>query len=163
MSSFTGSKDDIHYNVLSKDLADVYMESQREPDVNTFVKKLFHTMKEPSFLDWKLNVSGKVSDDAERGTIIRSKLESILRSERLSQYLDENGISLNSYNAWVKRKYGKTAKKDMRMVDLPEWVRRYSKKNMDDLDEDDKERSALLGDSKKGDEEKKPKKPENDN
>ncbi|EDR23965.1 hypothetical protein EDI_010080 [Entamoeba dispar SAW760] len=162
MTSFTGTRDDIHYTVLNKDLAEVYMETQREPDVNTFVKKLFHTMKEPSFLDWRLNVSGKVNDDAERASIIRSKLESILRSERLSQYLDENGISLNSYNAWVKRKYGKTVKKDMKMCDLPEWIRRYSKK-IEDFGDDEKERDALLGDVKKIDEEKKPRKPETDN
>lgn len=163
MTSFVGTKDDIHYTVLGKDLADVYMETQREPDVNSFVKKIFHTMKEPSFLDWKLNVSGKVTDDSERGVIIRTKLESILRSERMSQYLDENGISLNSYNTWVKRKFGKTAKKEMKMADLPDWVRRYSKKRMEGVDDEDEERSALLNDVKKSEEEKKPKKPENDN
>ncbi|EDR25488.1 hypothetical protein EDI_273460 [Entamoeba dispar SAW760] len=163
MSNFAGNRDDIHYDVLSKDIADVFMESQREPDVNSFVKRLYYVMKEPSYLDWKLNVSGKIEDDTEKSVVLRSKLESILRSERMSQFLDENGVNLNSYNAWVKKKYGKCAKKDIKMIDLPEWVRRYSKKKRDDFDDDEKERGALLGNGKNSDEEKKPKKPESEN
>ncbi|EKE37536.1 hypothetical protein ENUP19_0342G0010 [Entamoeba nuttalli] len=160
MTNFYGNRDDIHYEVLSKDIADVYIESQRDPEVNTFVKKLYYTMKEPSYMDWKMNSSGKVEDDEERSRILRSKLESILRSERLSQFLDENGINLNAYNTWVKKKFSKGVKKEMKTVDLPEWVRRYSKKRKDEDADEDEEQGALLKNNKYPDEEKKPKKAE---
>ncbi|EDR26901.1 hypothetical protein EDI_324720 [Entamoeba dispar SAW760] len=170
MSSFNRVHDDIYTDVASMDLVDVYTESQIEPSVNGLLKRYFYLMKEPSYIDWKLNNSDKVKTDEERQDLIRNKLESIRRCERISLFLDESGIGLNSFNAW-NRKFAK--KKGLKSVDqstIPDWVRKYSHKNEMVVDDDDvdvdeeiseqKSKRALLKPLKSKDEEKKPKKAE---
>ena len=166
MSFFNRPHDDIFNDVASMDLIDVYTESQSEPGINGFLKKFYYTMKEPSYIDWKLNSSDKVKTDEERQDLIRNKLECIRRCERISRYLDENGIGLNSFNNWNRKFNIKKDKKCINQDTIPEWIRKYSKKNdvgddiacIDDEVNEQKSKRALLKPVKSKDEEKKPKK-----
>lgn len=172
MSSMNRPKDDIHIDVSTMDLVDVYTESQSDPCVNSLLKKFYYTMKEPSYIDWKMNSSGKVKDDEERQDLLRYKLESIRRCERISKFLDENGIGLNSFNAW-NRKFAKKNKRGVDQSSIPDWVRKCSNKMNDDNDDDldaihddvveNESKRALLKPLKSKDNEKKPKKVETDN
>ncbi|EDR29914.1 hypothetical protein EDI_126110 [Entamoeba dispar SAW760] len=172
MSSLNRPRDDIYTDVAAMDLVDVYTESQSDPVVNSLLKKFYYTMKEPSYIDWKINTSGKVKDDEERRDLLRYKLESIRRCERISKYLDENGIGLNSFNVWNRKFTKKSNKKSLDQSSIPDWIRRCSAKmaeDDEDLDairneevENDSKR-ALLKPIKSKDNEKKPKKNETDN
>lgn len=173
MSNINRPRDDIYADVASMDLVDVYTESQTDPNVNSLLKKFFYTMKEPSYIDWKINNSGKVKDDDERRDLLRYKLESIRRCERISKYLDENGIGLNTFNAWNRKFAKKINKKSIDQSTIPEWIRKCSHKNIVDDDDDletihddvaeNESKRALLKPLKLKDNEKKPKKVESDN
>lgn len=175
MSGFNRPRDDIFETVASMDLADVYKDAQCDPNVNPFVKRVFYLMKEPQYLEWKINNDPKVVDDDAREDILRRKLESIKRCERMSQFLDEQNIGLNTYNAWL-RKFKKNSSVPVNVVTLPDWVRKHSNKCKIDVDDDKSDNAELLasGDNldeiksrramtkgpKKDATEKKPKKPE---
>ncbi|EMD44135.1 hypothetical protein KM1_203470 [Entamoeba histolytica HM-3:IMSS] len=127
MNSFKRPHDDIFEDVAAMDILDVYQEAQMEPRVNGFLKKFFYTMKDPQYLDWRLNNDQKVNTDEMREDIIRNKLESIRRCERISDYLDEQNISLNSFSTW-NRKFSKRRAKAVVNGTIPDWVRAHSKK-----------------------------------
>ncbi|EDR25247.1 hypothetical protein EDI_120650 [Entamoeba dispar SAW760] len=172
--------DDIYEEVESMDIADVYKDSQLDPNVNSFMKRVFYLMKEPQYLDWRLNSDTRVETDEMRCEIIKNKLESIKRSERLSRYLDEQGISLNSFNVWNRKFSRKGNKVPINNMTIPEWVRKQSKKCSEDVTEiqekneverlvsnealdEMKSRRAMTRSLPKKSDEKKPKKPEVDN
>lgn len=175
MSSFNRPRDDIFETVAAMDLADVYKDAQCDPNVNPFVKRIYYLMKEPQYLEWKINNDPKVVDDDAREDILRRKLESIKRCERISQFLDEQNIGLNTYSAW-SRKFKKDSTKPINVITLPEWVRKHSNKCKDDIDDDKitdaehlanndnldemKSRRAMTRGLKKDATEKKPKKAE---
>ncbi|EMD45552.1 hypothetical protein KM1_198290 [Entamoeba histolytica HM-3:IMSS] len=127
MSSFKRPHDDIFEDVATMDILDVYQEAQMEPRVNSFLKKFFFTMKDPQYLDWRLNNDQRVNTDEMREDLIRNKLESIRRCERISNYLDEQNISLNSFSTWNK-KFSKKRAKVVVNGTIPEWVKAHSKK-----------------------------------
>ncbi|EDR27936.1 hypothetical protein EDI_294370 [Entamoeba dispar SAW760] len=172
MSNINRPKDDIYSDVASMDIADVYTESQVDPNVNSFLKKFYYTMKEPSYIDWKINNSERVKTDDERRDLIRYKLESIRRCERLSRFLDESGIGMNSFNAWNRKFAKKTNKKMIDQSTIPDWIRKSSRKFIDDDDDvncvreeelENESKRALLKPITSKDNEKKPKKVELDN
>ncbi|EMS11827.1 hypothetical protein KM1_216100 [Entamoeba histolytica HM-3:IMSS] len=166
MTNYSRPHDDIYQDVASMDLVDVYTESQVEPSVNGLLKKFYYSMRDPSYLDWKLNNSDKVKTDEDKQDIIRNKLESIRRCERISRYLDECGIGLNSFNIWNRKFMKKSNKNRNSDMTIPEWIRKCSnKKCLDDVEkivneeeEHEAKRSLLRQLPKEG--EKKPKKVE---
>ncbi|BFU20505.1 hypothetical protein EHI8A_144290 [Entamoeba histolytica HM-1:IMSS-B] len=168
MTNMNRPRDDIYMDVAAMDILDVYTEAQSEPNVNAFLKKFYYTMKEPSYIDWKINNSDKVKSDEDRRDLIRQKLESIRRCERISRYLDENNIGLNSFNAWNKKFAKKCNKKTVDQSTIPDWVRKSSRKQAEEVDVDvirveeneNESKRALLRPLKSKDEEKKPKKVE---
>ncbi|EDR26171.1 hypothetical protein EDI_192720 [Entamoeba dispar SAW760] len=170
MSNMNRPRDDIYMDVASMDIMDVYTEAQSEPNVNSFLKKFYYTMKEPSYIDWKINNSDKVKSDEDRQDLIRQKLESIRRCERISRYLDENSIGLNSFNTWNRKFAKKYNKKTVDQSTIPDWVRKLSRKHTEEVDVDDihdeeienESKRALLKPIKSKDSEKKPKKAETD-
>ncbi|EKE38411.1 hypothetical protein ENUP19_0093G0046 [Entamoeba nuttalli] len=175
MSGFNRPRDDIFETVAAMDLADVYKDAQCDPNVNPFIKRIYYLMKEPQYLEWKLNNDPNVVDDDAREDILRRKLESIKRCERISQFLDEQNIGLNTYSVWL-RKFKKNSTKLNNVISLPDWVRKHSNKCKDDIDADKiigagcltdndnpdemKSRRAMTKGPKKDATEKKPKKPE---
>ncbi len=181
MSSFNRPHDDIYYEVSGMDLFDVYKEAQNEPVVNGLLKKFYYAMRDPQYLEWRLNNDQRVVSDEMRQDILRNKLESIKRCERISKYLDEQGIGLNTYNTWSKRFNKKNNKKEIEQSTIPEWIRKSSKRCSDDKSieveeidvakeidnlangealEEMKAKRAMLRPSKKSDLEKKPKRNE---
>ncbi|EDS89063.1 hypothetical protein EHI8A_145770 [Entamoeba histolytica HM-1:IMSS-B] len=158
MSNMNRPKDDIYADVASMDVMDVYTESRADPNVNSFLKKFFYTMREPSYIDWKLNNSDKIKNDDERQDLLRQKLESIRRCERMSEYLDEINIGLASFNSWNRKFAKKLNQKTINQSTIPEWVRRCSSREKEIAVVEERERGALLSVSEKGDKEKKPKK-----
>ncbi|EDR22541.1 hypothetical protein EDI_088260 [Entamoeba dispar SAW760] len=178
MFNFKRPHDDIFDDVAAMDILDVYQESQLEPQVNGLLKKFFYTMKDPQYLEWKLNNDQNITTDEAREDLIRNKLESIRHCERISKYLDEQNISLNSFSTWNK-KFAKKRSKAVVNGTIPEWVKAHSKKCKDGADVEIKEvndevgrlvngealeemrnKKSMLKPVKKSDIEKKPKKPD---
>ncbi|EKE40349.1 hypothetical protein ENU1_093140 [Entamoeba nuttalli P19] len=168
MSKIGRVHDDIYYEVAGMDIMDVYTESREEPAVNSLLKKFYYCMKDPQYCDWRLRDDARVDSDELRQDIIRNKLESIRRCERISRFMDENGININSFNTWNK-KFAKKVARAVNQTSIPDWVRKNSKKCddvttdervvADEIIENDAKRS-MLKPVKRGDEEKKPKNPE---
>ncbi|EDR29944.1 hypothetical protein EDI_316420 [Entamoeba dispar SAW760] len=178
MNNFRRPHDDIYNEVGSMDILDVYQDAQVDPQVNSFLKTYYFTMRDPQYLEWRLNNDTKVTTNEMREDILRNKLEAIKRCERMSLFLDEHNIGLATYKAWCK-KFNKKSGKSVVNGTIPEWVRSHSKKcqdgdiekigdGSDEVDklvnnealEEMKARKSMLKPHKKEEAEKKPRKVE---